>query len=165
MGTASPAAGWLATALAKALRPWPDPTYRRRPIPVFHAHIPRGRFSAEDKRALADAFNRALVEALNIPAEDRFVILSEHGPDELFLHPTFMEMKRDAANAMIVTVMIGAHRPIEDKRRLATTITRLVVETAGMSPDDVFLTLVPVPNENFSFGRGELQLAESAPKW
>lgn len=157
--------GVASTRTGEALRPPPEPTYRRSPIPVFHAHIPRGRFSAEDKRALADAFNRALVEALNIPAEDRFVILSEHGPDELFLHPTFMEMNRDAANAMIITVMIGAHRPIEDKRQLAATIARLVVETAGVTPDDVFLTLVPVPNENFSFGRGELQLADSAPKW
>ena len=27
------------------------------------------------------------------------------------------------------------------------------------------VTLIPVPNENFSFGRGELQLAEGAPRW
>lgn len=134
-------------------------------MPVFEAHIPRGRFSTEEKRALADAFNRSLVDALGVPAEDRFVILTEHGPDELFLHPTFMDMKRDPASAMIVTVMIGAHRPIEDKRKLVAAITRLVVAAVGVTPDDVFITLVPVPNENFSFGRGELQLAEGGPKW
>jgi phenylpyruvate tautomerase PptA (4-oxalocrotonate tautomerase family) len=134
-------------------------------MPVFEAHIPRGRFTTEDKRALAEAFNRSLVDALGVPQEDRFVILNEHGPDELFLHPTFMDMDRDPTSAMIVTVMIGAHRPIEDKRKLVAAITRLVVAAVGVTPDDVFITLVPVPNENFSFGRGELQLAGGGPRW
>lgn len=134
-------------------------------MPVFKAHIPADRFSSQDKRALADALNQSLVQALGIPEGDRFVILSEHGPDELFLHPTFMEMDRDSASAMIITVLIGAHRPIEDKSKLVATINRLVVEAVGVSPDDVFIALIPVPNENFSFGRGALQLAEGAPRW
>jgi phenylpyruvate tautomerase PptA (4-oxalocrotonate tautomerase family) len=134
-------------------------------MPVFKAHIPAGRFSREQKRALADALNQSLVQALGIPEGDRFVILSEHGPDELFLHPTFMDMERDPANAMIITVLIGAHRPIEDKSKLVAAINRLVVEAVAVSPDDVFVALLPVPNENFSFGRGALQLAEGAPRW
>ena len=36
--------------------------------------------------------------------------------------------------------------------------------TVDISPDDVFLSLVPVPNENFSFGKGIPQLAEGGPK-
>lgn len=134
-------------------------------MPVFNAHIPAGRFSSEQKRALADALNQSLVQGLRIPEEDRFVILSEHGADELFIHPTFFDMQRDPASAMVITVMIGAHRPLEDKSKLVAAINRLVVEAVGVSPDDVFITLIPIPNENFSFGRGELQLADSAPKW
>jgi hypothetical protein len=41
----------------------------------------------------------------------------------------------------------------------------LVVQALDVSPDDIFVALIPVPNENFSFGRGELQLAEVAPRW
>ncbi|MDR6711076.1 phenylpyruvate tautomerase PptA (4-oxalocrotonate tautomerase family) [Pseudomonas hunanensis] len=134
-------------------------------MPVFNAHIPRGRFSSEEKRAIADALNQSLVQGLGIPEGDRFVMLSEHGPDELFLHPTFMEMNRDPAQAMIITVLVGAHRPLEDKRKLVAAINRLVVDATGVSPDDIFISLIPVPNENFSFGRGELQLAEGGAKW
>jgi hypothetical protein len=32
-----------------------------------------------------------------------------------------------------------------------------------VSPHDIYPALIPVPNENFSFGSGELQLAEGAP--
>jgi phenylpyruvate tautomerase PptA (4-oxalocrotonate tautomerase family) len=133
-------------------------------MPVFHAHIPKGRFLKEQKIAIGNALNQSLVEALNIPKGDRFVMISEHGDDELFIDPTFMEMNR-TANAMIVTVLIGEHRPASDKKALLAAITRLLEKAAGISPDDVFIALVPVPNENFSFGRGIAQLADTAPKW
>ena len=133
-------------------------------MPVFHAHIPKGRFLKEQKITIGNALNQSLVEALNIPKGDRFVMISEHGDDELFIDPTFMEMNR-TANAMIVTVLIGEHRPASDKKALLAAITRLLEKAAGISPDDVFIALVPVPNENFSFGRGIAQLADTAPKW
>jgi phenylpyruvate tautomerase PptA (4-oxalocrotonate tautomerase family) len=133
-------------------------------MPVFNAHIPAGRFSPEQKRRLADALNQSLVQGLGIPDGDRFIMISEHGEDELFLHPTFLDIHR-GHDAMIITVLFGAHRPLEDKRKVTAAINRLVVESLGVSPDDIFVALVPVPNENFSFGRGELQLAEEAPRW
>ena len=133
-------------------------------MPVFNAHIPAGRFTREQKRALADALNQSLVQALGIPPGDRFIVLSEHGEDELFLDPTFMDMQR-GPDAMIITVMLGAHRPLEQKRSLVKTLNRLVVAALDISPDDIFVALVPVPNENFSFGRGELQLADRTPQW
>lgn len=133
-------------------------------MPVFHAHIPKGRFSKEQKLAMGNALNLSLVEALNIPKGDRFIVLSEHGEDELFIDPTFMGMNR-TSNAMIITVLVGAHRPSSDKSALLAAIPRILERDVGISPDDVFVALVPVPNENFSFGRGIAQLADTAPKW
>jgi phenylpyruvate tautomerase PptA (4-oxalocrotonate tautomerase family) len=133
-------------------------------MPVFHAHIPKGRFSREQKIAIGNALNQSLVQGLGIPPGDRFIMISEHGDDELFIDPTFMGMQR-SANAMIINVLIGAHRPLSDKRALMAAITRLLGEAADIAPDDVFIALVPVPNENFSFGQGVPQLADVAPKW
>ncbi|MDX2705455.1 tautomerase family protein [Streptomyces sp. PA03-6a] len=133
-------------------------------MPVFSAHVPAGRYSPEQKHALADALNQSLVQALGIPEGDRFIMISEHGENELFLDPTFMGMQR-SSDAVIITVLIGAHRPLEDKRAVAATINKLVVSALGISPDDIFIALIPTPNENFSFGRGQLQLADTAPRW
>ena len=74
-------------------------------------------------------------------------------------------MRERTQNAMIVTVMIGAHRPSSDKKALLAKITQLLEKDVGVSPDDVFIALIPVPNENFSFGRGVAQLADMSPKW
>jgi phenylpyruvate tautomerase PptA (4-oxalocrotonate tautomerase family) len=142
-------------------------------MPVFNAHIPAGRFTSEQKRALADALNQSLVQGLGIPEADRFVILSEHKQDELYLHPTFLGMNR-GPDAMIITVLVGAYRGplpppraaewlpsylLDEKRKVVAAINRLVVEATGVSPDDIFIALIPGSTENFSFGRGELQLA------
>lgn len=133
-------------------------------MPVFHAHIPKGQFSRQQKIAIGNALNRSLVVALGIPAGDRFIVISEHGDDELFIDPTFMDMKR-SAQAMIIEVQLGEHRPANDKAALMTEICRQLDEAANVSPDDVFIAMIPLPNENFSFGRGVAQLADGPPRW
>ncbi|ANN67102.1 tautomerase family protein [Bordetella bronchialis] len=133
-------------------------------MPVFHAYIPKGRYTRERKIAIGNALNQSLVQGLGIPEGDRFIVISEHGDDELFIHPTFMDMAR-TGEAMIIEVLVGAHRPSSDKRKLMATMTRLLEVEAAVSPDDVFIAFVPVPNENFSFGRGIPQLADIEPRW
>ncbi|WP_244103004.1 tautomerase family protein [Burkholderia gladioli] len=108
--------------------------------------------------AIAEALNQSLVEALGIPRGDRFVMLSERGEDELYIDPDFMGMQR-SDKAMIITVLLGAHRGQDDKTALQAA------ERVEAHPDDVFAALVPVPNENFSFGRGIAQLMGGAPRW
>lgn len=133
-------------------------------MPVFHAHIPTGRFTRERKIAIGNALNRALVVALGIPAGDRFITITEHGDDELFIDPHFMDMER-SADAIIIEVQVGAHRPSSDKAALMAEICRQLGDAACIAPDDVFISLIPVPNENFSFGRGVVQLAGISPPW
>lgn len=127
-------------------------------MPVFQVHIPTDRFSSVQKRALAAALPRALNESLGIPAEDQFVAITSHNPDELFLDPRYMGMSR-SSDAVIITVLFTAERPLSDKKLLTKAICQNAVEALGIGADDVFIALIPVPKENFSFGRGELQYA------
>ena len=124
-------------------------------MPIFHAHIPAQKFSSEEKRALADALNLALHEAMDTPMDDRFVIISEHKDDEFFIHPTFPEMER-SDKRMIVTVTFGTSRTVEQKRKLAELVTRYAVEKVGVSQDDISLMMYAIPLENMSFGGGKL---------
>jgi phenylpyruvate tautomerase PptA (4-oxalocrotonate tautomerase family) len=122
---------------------------------MFHAHIPAQKFSSEEKRALADALNLALHEAMDTPMDDRFVIISEHKDDEFFIHPTFPNVER-SDKAIIVTVTTGTSRTVEQKRKLAELVTRYAVEKVGVSQDDVSLMIYAIPLENMSFGGGRL---------
>jgi len=133
-------------------------------MPVFNAHLPAKRFSSAQKRDLGNALNQSLVQGLGIPAGDRFIMLQEHGEDELFIDPDFMDIHR-GPDAVIITVLFGAHRPLSDKHKVVKEIGERASHALGISSDSIFIVLIPVPNENFSFGRGELQLAGTAAKW
>ena len=124
-------------------------------MPTFHAHIPAQKFSSAEKRALADALNLALHEAMNSPMDDRFVIISEHKDDEFFIHPTFPNLKR-SDKAIIVTVTAGTSRTVGQKRKLAELVTRYAVEKVGVGQDDISLMMYAIPLENMSFGGGKL---------
>ncbi|WP_320153840.1 tautomerase family protein [uncultured Tolumonas sp.] len=124
-------------------------------MPIFHAHVPAQKFSSEEKRALADALNLALHEAMNSPMDDRFVIISEHKDDEFFIHPTFPNLKR-SDKRMLISVTFGTSRTVEQKRKLAELVTRYAVEKVGVSQDDVSLMMYAISLENMSFGGGKL---------
>ena len=124
-------------------------------MPIFHAYVPAQKFSSEEKRALADALNLALHEAMETPMDDRFVIISEHREDELFIHPTFPAQKR-SDRRLIVTVTFGDSRTIEQKRKLAELVTKYAVERVGIGQDDISLLMYAIPLENMSFGGGKL---------
>ena len=124
-------------------------------MPVFHAYVPAGRLSGDEKKGLADALNLALHEALGTPMQDRFIVISEHGEDELFIHPTFPNLQR-SSRRIIVTLTLGAGRTIEQKRTLAELVTRYAAEKARLGRDDVCLMLYSIPLEDMSFGGGRL---------
>lgn len=128
-------------------------------MPVFNAYIPADRFSPQQKQALGTTLPEALQESLGIPREDQFVVISDQPAGSLFLDPTYMGMNR-SADAVIITVLFTAERSLSDKRAVVRAICDNTVNALGISADDVFIALVPVPRENFSFGRGELQLAK-----
>lgn len=124
-------------------------------MPVFHAYIPARSLTSDEKKGLADALNLALHEALGTPMDDRFIVISEHGEDELFIHPTFPQLER-SDRRIIVTVTFGEGRTVEKKRKLAELITRYAVEKAGLREDDVCIMMYGLPLENMSFGGGKL---------
>ena len=54
---------------------------------------------------------------------------------------------------------IAIHEP------LFRALANRLYEDAGVRQEDVFVSLVHVPNENWSFGLGEAQIAEREPLW
>lgn len=122
-------------------------------MPLFTVHLPAQRYSVDQKKKIADCLAQSLVIGFGLPVEDRFVVIHEHTDDNMSIHPTYMDMKR-TPNAMIISVQIPDTRPVAEKRKLLKAIVELLRVEVGVDPDDVFISLVPIPPENFSFGRG-----------
>jgi hypothetical protein len=83
---------------------------------------------------------------------DRELELNAPTPSFVGVHYT------DDLIVLDVTFIQG--RPKETRLALLKDINTRVAAAAGVSPDDMMITLCEVPGENISFGRGEAQRAK-----
>nr|BFD95522.1 tautomerase family protein [Kitasatospora sp. Xyl93] len=101
--------------------------------------------------------HRALVDAVGIPADDRFQIITPHDPEELVFDPNYLDVARRDVVCVQITLVAG--RPRELKldlyRRLAANLTEV-----GVRPEDVFVTLTENALDDWSVGNGRAQLVE-----
>ena len=58
-------------------------------MPLVRIAMRQGK-SAAYRRAVADEVHQAIVEVANVPAQDRFQIVTEHAPDDLIYDPTYL---------------------------------------------------------------------------
>ena len=125
-------------------------------MPLVRIDIIKGRTAAQ-RRRLGDAVHRALVEALGIPAQDRFQVITEHEANELVYDRNYLGIPRTDGIVMIqITMSVG--RPLEKKRRLYQRIAENLAYD-GVRPEDVLVNLVETAWENWSFGLGEASYA------
>ena len=115
--------------------------------------------SPEYRKALADGVHRALVEAMAVPADDRFQVVTEHPPAGLFYDPRYLGIER-SDGAVFVQITLSAGRKPAQKRAFFRRAAELLAQSPGLRPQDLMINLVEVAWENWSFGNGEAQYME-----
>ena len=126
-------------------------------MPLVRISLAKGKPAAA-RRAIGDAVHRALVETINVPPLDRFQIISEHEPADFVFDPEYLGIHRTGA-LVIVQATISAGRTLEKKRALYCRIADNLA-ALGVRREDVWINLVEVAKENWSFGAGVAQYAE-----
>ena len=111
-----------------------------------------------DRRMIADGVHQALVETISVPAADRFQLISEYAAGNLIYDPSYLNISR-TDQLVILQITISLGRTLEQKRALYRRIVELLAERPGVRPEDVFINLVEVAKENWSFGQGIAQYA------
>lgn len=102
---------------------------------------------------------QAMREAINVPDHDNFQVLTEHENDRLVNDPEYLGIKRSDGQVFI-QITLNEGRTTEQKKLLYKTITKGLNKQAGVRLEDVFISLVEVKKENWSFGNGIAQYAE-----
>ena len=126
-------------------------------MPLVRVDVLEGR-SPEELAAIGDGVHRALVEAIGIPPQDRFQVLNRHAAERLVFDRHYLGIARtDGVVFVQITMSVG--RSLEQKRNLFAAIARNLAEKPGVRQEDVFVNLVEVVKENWSFGNGVAQYA------
>jgi phenylpyruvate tautomerase PptA (4-oxalocrotonate tautomerase family) len=122
-------------------------------MPLVRISVQAGR-STDELRRIGDAIHRALVEAIQAPADGRFQIFTEHAPGGLVFPPEYRG-SRYTQGIVIVQLTMNAGRTVEMKKALYSRMAELLEKEAGVRREDVIVSLVEVPKENWSWGKGE----------
>jgi 4-oxalocrotonate tautomerase len=126
-------------------------------MPLVRISLLRGKRPAY-RRSLGDAIHRALVEAVDVPAKDRFQLITEHDEADFAYDAEYLGIAR-TGNLVIVQITLSAGRSLGKKRALYQRIADNLA-ALGVRREDVWINLVEVAKENWSFGNG---LASNAP--
>jgi phenylpyruvate tautomerase PptA (4-oxalocrotonate tautomerase family) len=123
-------------------------------MPLVRVAVPAGK-SASFLAAVGESIHQAMVETINVPADDRFQIFTEHSKEELVCDPRYLGIAR-SEEAIVIQITLNAGRTLEMKRALYRTIAEKLAKVPGLRPEDILINLVEVPKENWSFGNGAL---------
>jgi 4-oxalocrotonate tautomerase len=115
--------------------------------------------SAELIRAVSDAIYNAMREFANVPANDKFLIVTRHAADEI-IYPKDGYLGVDySPNIILIQVTWVAGRSTEVKKKFYRRIADELHEKQGVRKEDVWINLVDSSREDWSFGNGEMQYA------
>ena len=124
-------------------------------MPLVRIDLARGK-SAQYRKTLGDLIYGAMREVINVPQDDKFQIITEHAPEELNITPGYLGI-RYSPDFVLIQITLSQGRTVEQKaafyKRVATDLQREL----KLDPQDVFINLVEVAKENWSFGNGLAQ--------
>ena len=112
-------------------------------MPLVRIDLRKGKPPAY-KKAIGDGIYRAMRETFTVPEEDRFMVVTEHDEDGFFYSKSYFNIVTNSRN-------------VDQKKALFARIVELLAEQPGVRPQDVFINLLEVDKENWSFGQGFAQ--------
>jgi 4-oxalocrotonate tautomerase len=124
-------------------------------MPLTRISLRRGKPAAY-RKAILKGLYRAMRETFDVPEGDRFMTISEHDGDDFVFGANYLGIER-SDDLVIIQLTVSNTRPVMQKQKLYRRIVELLAESPGLRPEDVFINLVEVLPENWSFGHGEAQ--------
>jgi phenylpyruvate tautomerase PptA (4-oxalocrotonate tautomerase family) len=128
-------------------------------MPLVRIDLRTGK-SAEYRKALGEGVHHAMVEALAIPPEDRFQVITEHPAEGLIYDAGYLGIPR-TDNVVFVQITLSAGRKPQQKRKLFKRMAEILAKSPGLKPQELVINLVEVVWENWSFGNGEAQYMDT----
>ena len=110
------------------------------------------------RRTVGDVVYDAMIAVLNVPQNDRFQVITEHAPGDFVIDPTYLGIAR-SPDCIVIQVTLNEGRTLDTKRAFYKALADGLHERLQLRREDVFVNLVEVRKENWSFGEGVAQYA------
>jgi 4-oxalocrotonate tautomerase len=126
-------------------------------MPLSRISLRRGKSPAY-RQAILDGVYAAMRETFDVPEDDRFMLVTEHDAADFVYGANYLDIAR-SDGLVIIQLTVSNTRTVAQKKALFQRIVERLAKEPGLRPQDVFVNLVEVAKENWSFGNGEAQYA------
>jgi 4-oxalocrotonate tautomerase len=110
-------------------------------------------------RAVSDVVYDAMTSVANVPANDRFQVITRHGRDELVYPSDGYLGVTYSPGIVFIQVTWNTGRSVEVKKAFYRAVAEGIADKAGVRMQDVWISLIDVAREDWSFGNGDMQYA------
>src|ERR1700752_25950 len=127
-------------------------------MPLVRIHLVQGK-PAEFRRKLGEIIYQTMVDTINVPPKDNFQIITEHDENSLIYNSEYLNIQR-TDGIVVIQITLNEGRTVELKKAFYKRLAERLHEGLGIRMEDVFISLIEVKKENWSFGNGVAQYAE-----
>jgi 4-oxalocrotonate tautomerase len=131
-------------------------------MPLVRIDLVEGK-TPEYRAQVGQIIYQAMLSALGVPKNDRFQIITEHPKVELQFDRDYLGVHR-TDECIFVQVTMSRGRTVEKKQQFYKAVADGLHDSLKLRRGDVFINLVEVAKENWSFGNGEAQYVTPAGK-
>jgi 4-oxalocrotonate tautomerase len=125
-------------------------------MPLVRIDLRKGKPSVY-REAISRIVHEALV-SVGVPKDDRFQVIAEHDSPNFVFDLNYLDIRR-TEDLVIIQITWNEGRTTEQKKALYKAIADGLAASVSLRREDVFINLVEVKRENWSFGDGIAQYA------
>jgi 4-oxalocrotonate tautomerase len=126
-------------------------------MPLTRISLRRGKPAAYKRTVMTEVYE-ATRETFDVPEDDRFMTIIEHDEETFLFGRRYLGIER-SDDLVMIQMTVSNTRTTEKKKALYRRIVERLAASPGIRREDVFINLVEVTKENWSFGNGEAQYA------
>jgi len=115
-------------------------------------------YDPDNSKKIGEIVYRAMEEELSVPKDDKFQIITRRDTTELNIPDSYLGIKY-TDKIVIIQITLNSGRSTELKQKLYKRVAEDLNKDLNIRKEDVFISLVEVAKENWSFGNGEAQYA------
>jgi phenylpyruvate tautomerase PptA (4-oxalocrotonate tautomerase family) len=125
-------------------------------MPLVRIDLRKGKPAAY-REAISAIVHEGLV-SVGVPKDDRFQVIAEHDSENFAFDRNYLDIRR-SEDLVIVQITWNEGRTVDQKKALYKAIADGLEARLSLRREDVFVSLVEVKRENWSFGNGIAQYA------
>jgi 4-oxalocrotonate tautomerase len=124
-------------------------------MPLVRIDLIRGK-PAEYRKTVGEIIYNAMLDLINVPKNDKFQIITEHTPDDLNFAESYLG-NTYSQDIIFIQITLTGGRSVELKQAFYKRVSDDLNARLKVRRDDVWINLVEVVKENWSFGGGIAQ--------